>query len=180
MKKLLYISSCIIILNATGFSQTASEYSAEYQHGFGKNFNEDMIGARYEGYSSMKGKSSWSLGITYNFSSTHSGKETAKNNGFEFYAGYRYGLSYGISGNLYGGVRTSFTFSKNANGNKYNLFTPSIETGYHYTSQDFGKGGCFTSNISFGYDLNIGNDEKAKSVHEGYVFTPGISIGYRF
>lgn len=180
MKKFIHTLIGIFIISVVGFSQGPTEYSAEYQHGFGNNFNENMIGARYEGYSSLKGKSSWSLGINYNFSILRSEKEAAGVSGFGIYAGYRYGLSYGISGNLYAGIRTSFTFNKDVNGNKYSLFTPSIETGYHYTSQDFGKGGCFTPNISLGYDLKLANNEKAKFIHEGAVFTPGISIGYRF
>ncbi|HYM92766.1 MAG TPA: hypothetical protein VET23_01395 [Chitinophagaceae bacterium] len=177
MKKSIIIFICCCTTGIFSYSQNPYEFTAEYQHGFGKNFNENSIGPRYEVYSN---KSSWSLGINYTFSSLGSGKNAGKGNGVEVYAGYHYGLSYGISGDLFGGVRTSFTFGKDGEGNKYTLFTPSLETGYHYTTQDFKKGGVFTPFISLGYDVKVNSKESSKAAHEGPVFSPGISIGYRF
>ncbi len=168
--------SCFIIGTA-GWSQNPWELTGEYQHGFGKNYNVNSLGPRYEVYSN---KSSWSLGITYTFSSQGKEKNIERSKGLGLYAGYHYGLSYGISGNLFGGVRTSFTFGKNKNGEKYTLFTPYLETGYHYTSQDFGRGGVFTPFVSLGYDLRLNPDEQSKASHQGVVVAPGISMGYRF
>ncbi|MDP4260907.1 MAG: hypothetical protein Q8941_00135 [Bacteroidota bacterium] len=187
MKQLIYALMGLCIFPAMGFSQHPSEISGEYQHGFGKSYNTNSIGLRYEGYdnnnsrnTNNSNKGSWSLGVNYTFSSLRAANETAKGRGIGVFAGYRYGLKYGISGNLYGGIRTAFTFSKDAPGSQYSLFTPSLEFGYHYTSQDFGKGGAFTSFVALGYDIKMAADGKAKGVHEGAIFSPGISVGYRF
>jgi hypothetical protein len=177
MKKSITILFCCIF-GIHGFSQHPWELTGEYQHGFGKNYNVNVLGPRYEVYSNSK--SSWSLGVTYTFSSQGTKGTTEKGCGLGIYAGYRYGVSYGISGNLFGGIRTAFTFSKDKQGKQYATFTPSVETGYHYTSQDFGKGGVFTPFVSLGYDVKMNSKESSKAAHEGAVFSPGISIGYRF
>lgn len=177
MKKSIVILLCCCIIGIPGFTQHPWELTGEYQHGFGKNYNVNILGPRYEVYSN---KSSWSLGITYTFSSQGTKGNIEKGNGIGVYAGYRYGLSYGISGDLFGGIRTAFTFSKDGNGKRYSLFTPSFETGYHYTSQDFGKGGVFTPFVSLGYDVKLNPDDQSKASHKGIVVAPGMTIGYRF
>jgi hypothetical protein len=158
-------------------AKTQSEYSAEYMHGFGKNFNENITGGRYEGFN---GRNSWGLGIDYTFSSFVSGKENIKSSGWGLYADYHYGFNYGQSRNLFGGIRTAFSFNKKNKGEPYSVFTPSFQFGYHYTAQDFGKGGAFTPSIALGYDMKLNGPDKAKDIHEGAVFLPGITVGYRF
>ena len=154
-----------------------SEYSAEYMHGFGKNFNENSIGGRYEGFN---GRNSLGLGIHYTFSSFGKGKENAGSNGWGIYADYHYAFGYGLSGNLFSGIRASFTFSKDRKGENYSAWTPSLQFGYHYTAQDFGKGGAFTSFVALGYDVKLNSAGKVKDNHEGVVLLPGITVGYRF
>jgi hypothetical protein len=175
------------LLSIKCFSQHPGELSAEYQHGFGKNYNENSIGLRYEGYdnnnirnTNNSNRGSWSLGVCYAFSSLRNGDKTAKGNGFGIFAGYRYGLKYGITGDPYAGIRTSFIFGKDKSGKTYSLFTPSLELGYHYTSQDFNKGGAFTSFAAIGYDIKMKAAEKTEGLHEGFIFSPGISFGWRF
>jgi hypothetical protein len=187
MKQIMYALTTICIFSATVFSQHPYEISGEYQHGIGKQYHSNSIGVKYEGFNNNNSRNlnksnqgSWSLGVNYSFSSMGKGKETAKGHGIGILAGYRYGLKYGLSGNLFGGIRTTFTFGKNDPENKYSTFTPSLEFGYHYTAQDFGKGGAFTPFVAFGYDFKIAADEKTKGVHERAFFSPGVSIGYRF
>lgn len=187
MKKIICALAGFCFFYTPGFSQHPYEISGEYQHDFGKNYNANSFGARYERYdnnnsrnANNSNKGSWSFGVNYILSTGSAGNEKTKGRGFGIYAGYRYGIKYGLSGNLFGGLRTTFAFRNNGQGNNYSVFTPSIEFGYHYTSQDFGKGGAFTPFVAFGYDIKIAADEKTKNIHEGAIFSPGISIGYRF
>src|SRR5258706_5673320 len=102
MKKLSGVVISLCITSAYGFSQHPYEISSEYQHGFGKNYTTNSIGARYEVYdnnnsrnNNNSNKGSWSAGLNYTLSSAHLSNETAKGRGFGIFAGYRYGLKYG-------------------------------------------------------------------------------------
>lgn len=187
MKQVIGILLSVCIFPLYSISQHPNEISGEYKLSFGKNYNAGNVGAVYEVFDNNNSrntnganKGSWSLGINYAFSSTRMDKEKAKGKGFGLWMSYRYGLKYGLSGNLYGGIRTAFTFSKDDPGNKYSIFTPSLELGYHYTAQDFGKGGAFTSFVALGYDVKMTGDKKTKALHEGIILSPGITVGYRF
>jgi hypothetical protein len=57
-------------------------------------------------------------------------------------------------------------------------FTPSAELGYHYTFNNFEKGGFVTPWFAFGYDVPIGK-ERAED-YKGTLFIPRLAVGYRF
>src|SRR4026208_430022 len=102
-------------------------------------------------------------------------KKTQGISDFGFSAGYRYGFSYGNSGNLFTGARATISFIDEKDHIK---FTPSAEFGYHYTFNNFEKGGFATPSIAFGYDIPI---SKAKADdYEGTLFIPRLAVGYRF
>src|SRR5258705_8115492 len=85
-------------------SQKSRELGAEYMRSFGKGFNGSIAGFRYESY---KNKSSFSIGITYHFSSK---KSYSVSNGFGIYAGYRLGFGTTLTGsNPFAGVRVLFS-----------------------------------------------------------------------
>ena len=170
-QKIYSLIGCCIF-NVVAYTQT--EIGAEYQHGFGKSYNSNSIGALYEGFSNT-GKSSWHIGFHYTGDVFFSNKKTQGISDFGISLGYRYGFSYGSSGNLFGGTRATFSFIDEKNHIK---FTPSVEFGYHYTFNNFGKGGFATPSLAFGYDIPIGK-EKAED-YEGAVFMPRLAVGYRF
>ena len=172
MKKLYSLIAFLFILSNSCFSQT--EIGVEYSHGFGKSYNSNSIGSLYEGFSNT-GKSSWQFGASYNFS-----KGSIKSSGFGISAGYRYGYAYGNSGNLYTGLRLTFNFLKTDRGGSYTQFTPSLEAGYHYTFNNFGKGGYFTPGFGYGYNINFGSKEEKTDDGEGNVLLTRLNFGYRF
>ncbi len=174
MYKLIITSFCLFISSLL-FSQ--SEFGIEYQHGFGKGYGYNSVGGIYEGFSNT-GKSSWQVGLTYNFSSSTGGKEASKESGLGLFAGYRYGFSYGTSGNLIGGIRTTFNFNKDSKGEKSSSFLPSVELGYHLTFNNFGKGGFATPSLAVGYEIPMGSESKED--YDGALFIPRIAVGYRF
>ncbi len=177
MKKITALLACASIIYSSAYSQW--ELGGEYQHGFGKNYNSNSIGGIYEGFSKT-GKSSWQIGLNYTFSTSGTGKEAFKGSGIGLSLGYRYGFSYGTSGNLFAGARASFTFSKDDKGTGFSVFTPSVESGYHYTFNNFGRGGFATPSLSIGYDIKINGEKESAAVDEGAVFSPRLAIGYRF
>lgn len=172
MKKLITLFIIFFILSITTNAQT--EIGVEYSHGFGQSYNSNSFGSLYEGFSNT-GKSSWQIGASYNFSSNSS-----KSSGFGFSAGYRYGYAYGNSGNLFTGVRLSFTFYKDRRENSFTQFTPSLEGGYHYTFNNFGKGGFVTPSVGYGYNINFGSKEETPDDGEGNLFLIRMAGGYRF
>jgi hypothetical protein len=129
---------------------------------------------------SNTGKSSWQIGINYTFDTLVGEKKSSGKGVLGISAGYRYGFSYGSSGNLVGGARLTFTFLKDVNATQHPVFTPSIEFGYHYTFNNFGKGGFATPSLALGYNLPLGDDKESKDDHEGPLFIPRIAVGYRF
>jgi hypothetical protein len=172
MNKYIITLSCFCIFTITSFSQT--EIGAEYQHGFGKSYNYNSIGGLYEGFSNTW-KSSWQIGISYTFDIT---KKDGSSWGIS--AGYRYGFSYDVDGNLFGGARLTFSFLNDVDSKKHNIFTPSIEFGYHYTFNQGGKGAFTTPSLAFGYDIPMSTGKEAENDHEGALFIPRIAVGYRF
>jgi hypothetical protein len=172
MKKLTASFIFSTILSITTNAQT--EIGVEYSHGFGESYNSNSFGSLYEGFSNT-GKSSWQVSASYNFSSG-----TNKNSGFGISAGYRYGYAYGTSGNLFTGARLSFTFYKDEKGNGFTQFTPSLEGGYHYTFNNFGKGGFLTPVIGYGHNINLGPKEETPEDGEGNLFITRLAVGYRF
>jgi hypothetical protein len=161
---------CLFISSAL-YSQ--KEYGLEYQHGFGKSYNSNSIGASLEKFNS--GKGSLQIVFHYTWDVFYSEKKTQGISDFGVSFGYRYGFSYGNSGNLLGGIRTTFShlFEKN-----HTKFTPSAEFGYHYTFNNFGKGGFATPSVAFGYDIPLGKEKDED--YEGTLFIPRLAIGYRF
>jgi hypothetical protein len=172
MKKLLSPFIFFVIFSITANAQT--EIGVEYQHGFGQSYNSNSFGSLYEGFSNS-GKSSWQIGASYNFASNSS-----KTSGFGLSVGYRYGYAFGSSGNLFTGARLSFTFYKDEKGNGFTQFTPSLEGGYHYTFNNFGKGGFFNPSIAYGHNINLGPKETTPEDGEGNLFIIRMGAGYRF
>ena len=171
MNKLITTLVCLFIFTAIGFSQT--EWGAEGQHAFGKGANDNMLGGRYEGFN---GKSSWSLGLTYNFSSE---KSYSQYQGFGFYFGYRYGFKLTQNGNPFVGFRASFSFNNFAGKEKENgsTITPTFETGYHFI---FGTHVFTTPAIGYGYSIKLTKPNNSLQEDEGSRFITGLALGYRF
>jgi len=171
MKKQIIILITGCLFSVTLFSQT--EIGAEYQYSIGKSFNSQQAGAIYEGFSNT-GKTSWHLGLSYNFSSSYNGKSSALQGNWNINAGVRYGFSYGTDGNLLGGLRLSYGFGKE------NILVPSLELGYHYTFKNFGPGAYTTPSLGIGYVVPVKSNEKEEENFEGTIFNLRIAAGYRF
>lgn len=173
MKKIIALLICLLAISCFGFSQT--EIGAEAQHAFGKGANFNMIGGRYEGFS---GRSSWSVGLTYNFSSR---KSYSEYKGIGLYVGYRYGFSYNNSGNgnAFLGFRTTFLFNNFAGKEKVNSSSvmPTFEGGYQFL---FGNHVFTTPSLGYGYSIKLSKDHNSLQEDDGGRFIPGISMGYRF
>ncbi|HKC35664.1 MAG TPA: hypothetical protein VKB95_06360 [Chitinophagaceae bacterium] len=170
MYKLFTLFFCLFI-SVRLYSQR--EYGLEYQHGFGKSYNSNSIGGLFENLSN--GPSTWQVGIQYTWDIFVTNKKTQGISDFGILLGYRYHFSYGSSGNLIAGVRTTFSFLTEK---AYTKFTPSLEFGYHYTFNNFYDGGFTTSSLNLGYDIPIGK-EKSED-HKGFLFIPRIAAGYRY
>jgi len=169
MYKLIITSLCLFISSLL-FSQT--EIGAEYQHGFGKSYNSNSLGALYENFSSGRGSLCIVAHYTWDIFTTKKVTKGVSDLGISF--GYRYGFSYGNSGNLFTGIRATFSFIDEKDHIK---FTPSAELGYHLTFNNFGKGGFTTPSIAFGYDLPL---VKKEEDYQGPLFIPRLAVGYRF
>lgn len=177
MLKIIIAASGLFCFSLVASAQT--EIGAEYQHGFGKNYHDNYLGGLYEGFAST-GKSSWQVGLSYTFNSISAEKKTYGRSGLAISAGYRYGFSYGTSGNLVTGVRTTFSFAKGLESERHSTFTPSLEFGYHYTFNNFGKGGFTTPSLGLGYNIKMSGDEETKENEEGPLFLIRLGAGYRF
>jgi hypothetical protein len=165
---------CFLSVSLAGFSQHPWEMSAEYQQSFGKGYNGHMAGGRFELF---PGKSSWSGGITYNFSAK---KTYSQYKGFGIYAGWRYGFGSGTAkGNAFAGARILFSFDNFDGKAKVSglTITPTAEAGYHLL---FGKHLFTAPAIGFGYSMKMNHEYNSLQEDEGGRFIPGISAGYRF
>jgi hypothetical protein len=175
MYRFLFIIACSLVF--PGYLNAQSEYSGEYVHGFAKNRDQNYLGARYEGFSD---RNSWGIGLYYSFGSFRKDNEKQHACGWGLYADYRYALDFGLTGNPFAGLRTAFSFEKNRKGEKYTLWSPSLQFGYHYTAQDFNEGGAFTPYAALGYDKILGDHASTNSTYQGFVFLAGFTAGYRF
>lgn len=171
MNKLIATLVCLFVFISAGFSQT--EWGVEGQHAFGKDANDNMVGGRYEGFN---GKSSWSFGLTYNFSSQ---KSYSQYKGFGFYFGYRYGFNLTENGNPFVGFRASFSFNNFAGKEKANssTVTPEFEAGYHLI---FGTHVFTTPSIAYGYNIKLTKPNNSLQEDEGNRFITSLALGYRF
>jgi len=175
MFKKLIILFFIVAITASAHAQKPWELGAEYMRPIGKGFNSSIVGARYETFPS---KSSWSVGLTYTFSSQ---KSYSSYKGFGIYAGYRYAFAISSSGkgNAFAGLRLHAAF-ENFEG-KTNLgslmFMPMGELGYQMIFNTH----YFTSpSIGFGYKKKITKENNSLDEDEGGRIIPSISAGYRF
>lgn len=173
MRKVIGFFVCLFCFCVSGFSQT--EIGAEAQHAFGQGASFNMIGGRYEGFSH---RSSWGIGLTYNFSSK---KSYSEYKGIGFYVGYRRGFSYNKSGNgnAFLGFRATFLFNSFAgkeNSNSSSIM-PTFEGGYQFL---FGNHVYTTPSFGYGYSIKMSKDYNSLREDEGSRFIPGLSMGYRF
>jgi hypothetical protein len=169
MSKLLTFT--FIFISATVYSQ--NEYGLEYQHGFGRSYNSNSIGAFYEKFNTSNG--SWQILMHYTWDVFYSKKKTQGVGDFGLSFGYRYSFAYGDSGNLLGGIRATFSHLFETDHTK---FTPSVEFGYHFLFNNFSEGAFVAPSLAFGYDIPVGK-EKAEDF-AGALFIPRIGAGYRY
>jgi hypothetical protein len=165
MKKISFVFALACIIYSSASAQF--ELGPEYQLGFSKGHTSNTISATYEGFSA---KNSWNLGINYNFSGA------GKTPGIGFHAGYRLGYSFGTSGNLYSGIRVALAFNKNENGATNPVIIPSIETGYHYTFNNFGPGLFASPGIALGYPVSLDGGK----TDESPIINTRLGVGFRF
>jgi hypothetical protein len=161
-----------LIFSFTSFSQSIWELGGEYQHPIGKGASDNIAGIRGENY---RNKSSWSVGITYNFAS----KSYSEYKGFGLYAGYRYAFGIKTKGNIFAGLRTTFLFTNFAGKERANgiSFFPSAEAGYHFILK---KHWFASPAVGYGYIIKMTRETNSLQEDEGGRIIPGISAGYRF
>ena len=82
----------ILLITTASFAQKPFELGGEYVRSLGRGYNNSIAGLRGEKFVS---KSSFSIGLTYHFSSA---KSYSTSKGFGMYAGYRYSFSNDIDG----------------------------------------------------------------------------------
>ena len=162
---------CLLISSAL-YSQR--EYGIEYQHGFGRSYNSNSIGASFENFNN--GKGSWHAVLHYTWDIFTTEKKTQGVSDLGFSLGYRYGFSYGDNGNFISGIRFTYSFITEKDHSK---LTPSAELGYHYAFNGLYRrgSGFITPSFAFGYDFLVGKD-KAEDF-KGPLFIPRIVAGYR-
>jgi len=164
----------IIFLTLACFSQKPWELGGEYMRFMGTGYNSNLAGARYE---SFHNKTSFSLGLTYHFStkSAYSGSK-----GFGMYTGFRNYFGNNENGsNPFIGLRVLFSF-ENFEG-KTNLnslfFTPMAEAGYHFV---FGDNFFTAPSIGYGYTIKITKEYNSRDDDTGGRIIPSLSAGFRF
>lgn len=160
----------IFIFN-TVYSQ--SEYGVEYQHGFGKSYNSNSIGGSFEKFNSNNG--SWQIVVHYTWDVFHAEKKSQGIGDFGLSFGYRDRFAYGETGNLMGGIGTTFSHLLEKDHSK---FTPSIEFGYNFLFDNFSEGGFVNPSLAFGYDIPAGR--KRAEDFAGALFIARIGGGYRY
>ena len=172
MHKPITIAFYFLILTSVSFSQSLWELGAEYQHPIGRGASENIAGIRLENF---RNKSSFSIGLTYNFAS----KSYSEYKGFGIYAGYRFAFAIKEKGNIFGGLRTTFTFINFAGKERVNSisFFPSAEAGYHFNLR---KHWFAAPAIGYGYTIKLTKEYNSLQEDEGGRFIPSVSAGYRF
>jgi hypothetical protein len=169
----LLILLALVVFNAAS-AQKPFELGGEYVKSLGRGYNNNIAGLRGE---TFRSKSSFSIGLTYHFSSS---KSYSTSRGYGLYAGYRYSFSDDVDGNSpFLGARVLFCFEnfdgKTSLGSL--LMTPSAEAGYHFMFADnFYAAPAF----AFGYTIKITKEYNSLDEDVGKRFQPMISAGYRF
>ncbi len=156
------------------YAQNPFELGAEYMRSLGKGYNNTIAAARGE---TFRNKSSFSIGLTYHFSSA---KSYSVSKGFGMYAGYRYAFSNTLEGNNpFLGARVMFSFENFEGKTSLNslLFTPMAEAGYHFI---FAKNFFAAPAFGFGYTIKLTKEYNSLDEDEGKRFIPMVSAGYRF
>lgn len=156
------------------FSQNPWEFGGEYLKTIGKVYKGNIAGARYTSY---KNKNSFSIGLTYHFSSKSS-YSTSK--GFGMYAGFRHGFGNNPTGcNPFLGIRALFSFENFEGKTSLNslMMTPIAEAGYHFL---FGKTLYTTPFVGWGYTIKITKEYNSLDEDIGGRIMPGIGAGFRF
>lgn len=174
MKKLLSFTLVILALGFVGHAQKPFELGGEYAKSFGRGYNNNIVGLRGE---SFREKSSFSIGLTYHFSTS---KSYSISKGFGMYAGYRYAFSDNVDGNSpFLGARVLFSFENFEGKTSLNslMMTPTAEVGYHFMFAD-----NFYAAPAFGcgYTIKITKEYNSLDEDEGLRFQPMVSAGYRF
>lgn len=174
MRKLIPLLLFYLITALNGYSQKPWELGAEYLRSIGKGFNGTIAGPRYESFNK---KSSFSVGLTYHFSSK---KSYSVSKGFGIYAGYRLGFGNSASkGNPFAGLRVHFSFQNFEGKTSLNslMITPIAEAGYHYgiTSKIFATG-----SVGYGYTIKKSKDYNSLDEDTGGRIIPALAAGYRF
>jgi hypothetical protein len=175
MRKPSLLVICLVLVSLAGSSQKPWELGGEYQRLIGKGYGGTMAGARYETY---PGKSSWSFGVTYNFTPA---KSYSVHKGFSVYAGYRYGFAYSGSGkgNAFGGARIYFLFENYEGKERANGLSilPVAELGYHLMIKNHIY---LAPAVAGGYCLKRSKINNSLQEDEGGRILGGLSAGYRF
>lgn len=156
------------------WSQKPFELGAEYHYMMGKGFKDHIGGLRAE---TFPGKSTFSVGLTYQFSSSAS-YSTGK--GFGLYAGYRYTLGNNANGsNPFVGAKLMWhLLSWEGKSSLFSpMFTPIAEAGYHLV---FAKHIFAAPTIGYGYTLRVIPDNNSLDEDAGGRLIPSLSAGYRF
>jgi len=174
--KNLFLFLLISTLSLTSAAQNPSELGAEYMMPIGKGYKSNIAGLRYENFNN---KTSFSIGITYHFSSrdAYGGFK-----GYGMYAGFRNNFGsnpFGNGNSSFVGLKILFSF-ENFEG-KTNLgslmFTPIGEAGFHFV---FGDHFFTTPSIGYGYQIKVTKENNTRDQDEGGRIIPGLAAGYRF
>jgi hypothetical protein len=174
MRKQILLIVFFSALTIAGYSQNPWELGAEYMRSIGKGFNTNIAGARYE---TFRNKNSFSIGLTYHFSSKSS---YSAYKGFGAYAGYRYGFGNSTNGNsAFAGLRVLFSFENFEGKTSLNslMMTPVGEAGYHFI---FAKHIFTTPSVGYGYSIKITKENNSMDEDIGGRIIPALAAGYRF
>jgi hypothetical protein len=175
-KQILFILFCTV-LSVTANSQNPWELGAEYMRSIGKGFSGNIAGPRYE---TFRNKNSFSIGLTYHFSSKGS---YSSSKGFGMYAGYRYSLSNNANakGNGFVGLRALFSFENFEGKTNLNslMCTPVAEAGYQFLFLK-NKTLFTTPSVGYGYSIKITKENNSMDEDIGGRIIPAIAAGYRF
>lgn len=174
MNQRIFLFVCCCMITLSSYSQKPWELGTEYMKLIGKGYRGNMAGARYESYNN---KNSWSIGITYNFSS----KETySQFKGFGIYAGYRHAFSIAANGSgAFAGLRACFAFQNYEGKTRANdlAITPMAEAGYHLK---IWKGIFGSPALGYGYTIKLSHDYNSLQEDAGGRFLPALALSYRF
>jgi hypothetical protein len=174
MNKLKLLILALFFASFSSHAQKPFELGGEYLMPMGKGFRNTIAGARGE---SFNNKNSFSIGLTYHFSSA---KSYSTSKGFGIYAGYRYSFSNDVNGNSpFLGARVLIhmeNFDGKTNLNSF-FITPFAEAGYHFM---FAKSFYAAPSVGYGYSIKLTKEYNSLDEDVGKRFIPSLSAGYRF